>query len=225
MALVMAVRPLVRRWCGAPAGYALWIIPALRLLMPVGSSPAPAIDPSHGPIDVVLRHRGGRAGEPGMAGLAVGGGSVLFAGGRSSPTTASCAARSTVRSGSTRPERRCSQPRRWTAPRRSAFTIGASWCRWTRGALHTAERDLAMRHELRHLNAGHLIANAAALAMGRCTGSIRWLPRLPRLSRGPGAELRRGGDRRRRCAGTRGVRHGVVKSLRGAGAVGRAARR
>ena len=166
MALVMAVRPLVRRWCGAPAAYALWIIPALRLLMPVGSSPAPAIDPSHGPIDVVFATAAAAPVSLDWLIWPWAAGALLFAGWQI------VAYRRFLHRALDGAERlnASGTPVFATAAVDGPAAVGIhDWRILVPVDFETrftpAERELAMRHELRHLNAGHLIANAAALAM------------------------------------------------------------
>lgn len=54
MALVLVLRPLVRRAFGAGAAYALWLVPALRLVLPP-LDVAPEIATSVGqPIEIMF---------------------------------------------------------------------------------------------------------------------------------------------------------------------------
>lgn len=54
MAAVLLIRPVVRRVFGASAAYALWLVPALRVILPpIEGAPAPVAVLAAPPVEIV----------------------------------------------------------------------------------------------------------------------------------------------------------------------------
>lgn len=166
MAAVLLVRPLVRRWFGAGAAYALWLIPALRVALPsVDLLPDAPVSIASAPV--VVSSALSPAVDAGAPWLFVvwGLGVLLFAGWHVvgyhrflrralSGATASDRGVALVTTDAVDgPAAAGLLTRRILLPLDFADRFDA------------AERDLAIRHELAHHARGDLWANAAALGM------------------------------------------------------------
>lgn len=167
MALVLLARPLVRRAFGAGAAYALWLVPAIRLVMPPLDLSAQEVVPAVAqPIEIVFAASGGITSAGGWLLTVWALGAALFAawhivsyrrflarvlagavqdGGSGAAALSTDAVAGPAAVGLLR--------RRILLPRDFATRFDP------------AERDLALRHERVHLSRGDLWANAAALGM------------------------------------------------------------
>lgn len=178
LALVLVARPLVRRLLGAGAAYAIWFVPGLSLLIPK-ADPLPGMSAPGAPMDILFATA---AEAPAGAGWLIwpwAAGTLLFA------VWHLVAYRRFV-------SRALAGAERLNTSGTPVFATDAVDGPAAAG-LHTwrifvprdfekrftpAERELARRHELRHLSAGHLWANAAALGLL----SLHWFNPLAYLA-------------------------------------------
>lgn len=162
MALVLAVRPLVRRAFGASAAYALWLVPVLTPLLPAFSRPE-TFRGAVAPMDVVFASA--PAAPEGLALLVWiwAAGALLFAGRlvvdyRRFLARTLHGAFAVDAHGQVLLSDAVDGPAAAGLFKRCIFVPRDFETRFT-----AAERDLALRHERKHLERRDLVANAAAL--------------------------------------------------------------
>lgn len=178
MALVLLVRPVVRRVLGAGAAYAIWIVPAISLLIPK-ADPLPGASATVAPMAIVFATA---AEVPAGAGWLMwlwAAGALLFAGWH---VVAYRRFLSRALAGAERLNTSGTPVFATDAVDGPAAAGLHNWRIFVPRDFETrftpAERALARRHELRHLSAGHLWANACAIGML----SLHWFNPLAYLA-------------------------------------------
>lgn len=165
MALVLLVRPVVRRALGAGAAYAIWLVPAISLIIPKADA-LPALSGPVAPMAIVFATA---AEVPAGAGWLMwlwAAGALLFAGWH---VVAYRRFLSRALAGAERLNTSGTPVFATDAVDGPAAAGLHNWRIFVPRDFETrftpAERALARRHELRHLSAGHLWANACAIGM------------------------------------------------------------